>query len=180
MARQQQTEPQGEDLPDISGPELSFCRLIVEKGLNNSDAYRRSFPDAGTDSSVWSASSRLRGNARIQRWINHLKLQAGKAAECTLIDHMNELERLKNAAQAAGNFGAAVQAEQLRGKVAGHHIERIKDETERLDDKSLIASIEAILGKDIAEMAAFKLGVPRESDEQPSVRIEESEERVYQ
>ena len=35
MARQQQTEPQGEDLPDISGPELSFCRLIVEKGLND-------------------------------------------------------------------------------------------------------------------------------------------------
>ena len=38
-----------------------------------------------------------------------------------------QLDRLKHLALEAGNHGAAIQAEQTRGKVAGHHIDRVME-----------------------------------------------------
>ena len=157
MARQKITEGIDE-LPEITEKEMAFCRLLVEENITASAAYRQAMePDCGQQR-AWNASHRLKADKRIQQFINFLRAEAGKATSCTLIEHMQELERLRNAAEASGNLGAAVQAEQLRGKVAGHYVERFKDETELMTDYDLIGVIRKALGDEVADKAMEALG----------------------
>ena len=70
--------------------------------------------------------------------------------------------RLRKLAESTGNVGAAVQAEQLRGKVEGHYIEKHQDVGEVPEDQALLDAIETLLGDDIPnirELAARKLGL---------------------
>jgi phage terminase small subunit len=158
MARQKITDSTDE-LPEITEKEMAFCRLLVEENITASNAYRQAIEPECDKQRAWNASHRLKADKRIQQFINYLRAEAGKATSCTLIEHMQELERLRNVAEASGNLGAAVQAEQLRGKVTGHYVDQIKNVAEDMDDKGLVEAIGKLLGPVFAKEAAKKLGL---------------------
>lgn len=118
-------------LPELTAKQMKFCERVLA-GDNLSDAYRAAY-DAENMSSpaIWVAASRLRGSTKLALWLDAARSETLTDHSCTLLAHLKELERLKSIAIRTGNVGAAVQAEQLRGKVAGHYVERHENVTVR-------------------------------------------------
>lgn len=130
----------------------AFCLRIVE-GLNATQAAVAAGYSAKT---AYSAGSRLLKSEAVMLRLQHLRsavvdatvvaaTEAGVSIHITLMDHLRELAKLRDAAVKAEDFGVAVAAETARGKAAGFHSERMRPEDlEKMNE----AELEAIaLGK---------------------------------
>lgn len=128
MPRRKKTEtPEG--LPDLTDMQLKFCEGILA-GLTQRKAYRAAYGSGSMSvGAIDVEASRLRHHPKIALWLDAARSDTLKSHACTLDGHMSELERLKSIAIRTGNIGAAVQAEQLRGKAAGHYVEQYADVT---------------------------------------------------
>lgn len=121
------------DLPELTHQQLKFVEGILA-GHTASDAFRAAYDCSSMQANtIWAAASRLRADGKVVTWLDAARCAGFGRATCTYDEHMSELARLRTLAEKSGNIGAAVQAEQIRGKVAGHHVERIADVTERED-----------------------------------------------
>lgn len=131
MARRKVTKPNdladlSGDLPDLTDQQMNFVRGILE-GLTGADAYRRAYDCSSMQqNTIWAAASRLRNDREVDAWLYAARQAHLGSQVVTKENHLAELERLKAIAVRTGNVGAAVQAEQLRGKVQGHYIERFE------------------------------------------------------
>lgn len=117
-------------MPNLTEEEHNFVQCLI-KGMTGSDSYRASF-DKWLDwqpSTVWAEASRLKNSHKVRAWLNAARQEALIQAATTFEDHLTELERLKLMAIEQGNMGAAIQAEQLRGKAMGYQGERIEIST---------------------------------------------------
>lgn len=139
MARRKITEAGPEsDLSDLTPRQRKFVEGVLA-GKSASDAYRESY-DTSTmmDRTVWAEASRLRANRNVAAWLSAARKAGLGRATVTLECHISELERLREIAIDTGNVGAAVQAEQLRGKASGHYSEninlRLDEPTSLLDE----------------------------------------------
>jgi hypothetical protein len=116
-------------LPDLTPKQLAFVQGILA-GKSATDAYRAAYEcDTMSQAVVWKEASLLRSDRKIAVWIAAARQAHLGNARVSLDQHVQELERLKEIALASGNVGAAVQAEQLRGKALGHYVERYADVT---------------------------------------------------
>lgn len=160
MARRKisETELDAEELPELTAQQLAFVKGILD-GKTATDAYRAAYDTATmADRTVWAESSRLRNNPDITAWITAARVACLGSARVTLDGHLQELERLKELALGSGNHGAAVQAEQLRGKAAGHYTERFEIST----DADPLATLEQIASHspELARKLAEDNGIP--------------------
>lgn len=129
MARRKITDTQ-EDLPDLTENQMKFCEGVLA-GKTQSDAYRAAYDCQNmAPESIWVAASRLRHDAKVALWLDAARSDRLESHECTFDGHLKELERLKSIAIRSGNVGAAVQAEQLRGKAAGLYVDKHEDVTQ--------------------------------------------------
>jgi len=96
---------------------------------------------------------RLLKNAEIQNEIEKGVKRMERATKISVEDHLEQLEGLRDKALAAGNIGAAVRAEELRGKVSGHYVDLTRDLSDDLSDEQLIIQIK----NDVDANAALKL-----------------------
>jgi phage terminase small subunit len=147
MPRQKLTAPvaasPAADLPDLTDQQMTFVQALLE-GLNATDAYRRAYDCTDwSPSTVWANASRLRSEDKVQTWIAAAREAHLDRSACTLEHHVNELGRLKEIAIRTGNVGAAVAAEQSRGKASGHYVERFEDVTAK-DPMNTIEAIKRI------------------------------------
>lgn len=114
------------ELPEITHQQLEFVRHYIS-GMTATDAYKKSYDCTNMlATTIWSAASRLRHDSKVSVWIAAARKANLGACSVTLEQHIAELERLKEIALETGNVGAAVQAEQLRGKAQGHYTERVE------------------------------------------------------
>lgn len=162
MARRKITEGveplDASDLPDLTPQQLKFVEGILA-GKTASDAYRAAYDCSNSGrNTVWVESSRLRSHPNVALWLAAARKAHLGTAVLTKDMHLQELERLREIALDSGNVGAAVQAEQIRGKVAGHHIERIQDVTDELDPVATLRQIEKI-NPDLAASLAAQHGI---------------------
>lgn len=117
----------------------------LASGMTQISAYRNAgySHENMSDPSIRVEASRLRNSPKIALILDTLAAESMDAAKVTMTDHLSELARLRMRAEAAGNYGAAVQAEQLRGKAGGLYVEqhrhieedplKILDEIRKLD-----------------------------------------------
>lgn len=118
------------ELPELTKKQMAFVEGILE-GKNGSEAYRSAFDCSRMSrGSIGAAASKLRHHPKIQMFIEAIRTGSIVNAECTLVSHLRELERLKTLCIKAGNMGAAVQAEQLRGKAVGIYVEKYENVTQ--------------------------------------------------
>jgi hypothetical protein len=94
----------------------------VASGLKQAEAYRQSYnvvymKQATVDNSAY----KLRQQGEITARIEELRQPVSEATGLTIKTHLNELQRLKQLAILAGNYGAAIRAEELRGKICGFY-----------------------------------------------------------
>lgn len=155
MAQRKLTKPQEptDDLPALTEQQNKFVEGILS-GKTASDAYRSAYDCSNSqDNTVWVNASRLRSDANVSLWLSAARKAGLGRAVVTLEGHVNELERLREIALDTGNVGAAVQAEQLRGKASGHYTDNIRlideDPAEMLKQiASLSPALAAQLAKD--------------------------------
>lgn len=75
--------------------------------------------------SIARKAKELMDNVRIAARIAELRVPAVEAAKMTLETHLLDLQRLRDKADRAGKFSAAVAAEVSRGRAAGFYVERM-------------------------------------------------------
>lgn len=129
MARRKITNvPIGtDDLPELTANQREFVRLRLA-GKTGADAYRGAYDVSGmNDRAIWVEASRVSANPKVSLWLSAARQAHLGTAVLTRDSHLAELDRLKEIAIASGNVGAAVKAEELRGKVAGHQVDRVQE-----------------------------------------------------
>ena len=103
-----------------------FCLTYLETG-NASEAYRQVYNTSKMKkTTIGRKAFELLENCKITAKINELKAPAIEKAEFTVENHLNRLAALRDQAFKAGNYAAAIRAEELRGKVAGFYTDRIE------------------------------------------------------
>lgn len=134
MARRKITEPSdiadlADGLPELTEQQMDWVRGRLS-GLSASDAYRQAYDCAkASPRTIWAEASRINTNPNVAAWLAAARMACLDTGRVTLEGHCAELARLKEIALSTGNVGAAVQAEQIRGKASGLHIERFEDVT---------------------------------------------------
>jgi phage terminase small subunit len=161
MPRRQRTKPvelDASELPELTPNQMEFVRLLLA-GKSSSDAYRGAYTTENMQqNTIWAAASRLRSDAKIDAWLVAGRTAHLGTAVLTKEMHLQELERLRELAMKSGNYGAAVAAEQTRGKVAGHHIERIQEVP--ADPVETLRTLYREGAKDAAIAMAEQHGIP--------------------
>lgn len=116
---------EGEELPELTHQQMRFVECILA-GMSASDAYRTAYDCAQSqNNTIWANASKLRSDANVAQWLSAARKAGLGRAAVTLEGHLAELERLREIALETGNVGAAVQAEQLRGKASNHYTENV-------------------------------------------------------
>lgn len=116
---------QSDELPDLTPSQRKFVEGILA-GKTASDAYRAAYDcSSSQDNSIWVRASELRSNRKVQVWLSAARKAELGACKRTKEQHIARLDSLQEIAVASGNIGAAVQAEQLIGKVEGHYSENV-------------------------------------------------------
>lgn len=167
MAQRKITEPGQDlsaDLPDLTANQMKFVEGML-KGMSASDAYRSAYDtDNMGQNSIWVEASRLKSNPNVSLWLAQARKNGLANATVTLDGHLQELERLKAIAIETGNVGAAVQAEQLRGKAAGHYVDKHQDVSQTTDPIQTLREI-AKTSPELAAQLAAEHQIPWTADE---------------
>lgn len=108
----------------MSSQREMFCRLIAFRGYHPTEAYREAYESEGKDETVRVEGSKLRNDPEIAQRIENLLKPIIDAGVVTLEGHLRTLAELRDDARQNGEFSPAIQAESIRGKVAGLHVER--------------------------------------------------------
>lgn len=167
MARRQITAAvaaQADDLPDLTAQQMKFVEGMLE-GKTATDAYRAAYATENmSNRTIWAEASRTAANRNISAWLSAARQACLGSAKVTLDGHLQQLERIREIALKSGNIGAAVQAEQSRGKASGHYVEQIRDLTDRHDPIQTLRQI-ATHSPELAASLAAQHGIdlPAES-----------------
>lgn len=126
MAQQLKTQPvEAVDLPKLTSQQMLFAEGVALQGLTATQAYKNAYNTTNSkDTSIHCNASLLNTDINVSQWIFALRESAGYSPECRVEQHQTRLNELGHRAEKDGNYGAAVQAEQLRGKVAGHYADK--------------------------------------------------------
>ena len=146
------------ELPDLTEKQYNFVQGLL-RGLTASDAYREAYPDSNmTGNVLWVEASKTKSLPNVAIWLNQAKQEQLSAATYTIEDHLKELDEIRLAALSSGQYSAATQATQNKGKVSGHYIDQIKDLTTQ-EDTDLIKLIYEQLGQSAGDSALIELGI---------------------
>lgn len=110
----------------LTAKQEAFALCYVETG-NATEAYRRCYNVKTTNEATLNRTAKeILDNPKVAARIAELRKPAAEAAQITLIDHLNDLKRLRDRAEQEGKFGPAIHAEINRGKASGLYTEHIE------------------------------------------------------
>jgi len=102
----------------------NFCIAYIETG-NASEAYRRAYDAENMKpETVTKRASEMLIDGNIAGRVAELRAPVIAKAQITLEQHLDDLKRLRDLAEAAAKFGPAVQAEMARGKASGLYVDK--------------------------------------------------------
>jgi phage terminase small subunit len=112
--------------PLLTPKQEAFCLAYMETG-NASEAYRRAYqPKTTNQATVNRTAKELIDNHKIAARLQELRQPAIERAQITLEQHLNDLKRLRDLAEASEKYGPAIQAEVARGKASGLYVEKLE------------------------------------------------------
>ena len=118
----------GKDL--LTGKQQHFARLIAAGEMPQWACYAEAYDADGSMRETMRVNAcRLAADTNVALMVQDIRASLSGDAVVTLEGHIQELNRLKGVAEDGKNYGAAVRSEELRGKVAGHYVDRIRNET---------------------------------------------------
>lgn len=127
-----------DEMEKLTGKQEAFCLAYIETG-NASEAYRRCY-NAGKmkPETINRNAHTLCENNKIATRLQELRAPAVKAAQISLEQHLADLQRLRDLAEASAKYGPAVTAEMARGKASGLYVDKV-EHSGKLSLESLIA-----------------------------------------
>lgn len=137
------------ELPDIQDNWLKFARLLAE-GKTNSDAYREAISDKSENHILWANASRLANDERVKAWVKAFKREVFNRELYTVEAHVKELEMIQQLALENGNYGAAFQCTQAKGKVQGMYVDKVEDVTPKKDTDDINELLGKVINKHIS------------------------------
>ena len=126
-------------MADLTPKQESFCLAYLETG-SASEAYRQAYDVTGMKpESVNREAKSVIDNPKISSRIEELRAPVREAAQISLRQHLDDLKRLRDLAEASEKYGPAIQAEVARGKASGLYVE--KTEVTGKDGSPLLSGI---------------------------------------
>lgn len=102
-----------------------FCLAYIESG-KASDSYRKFYSTKNMKpETVHENACRLLKNSKVAARIAEIRKPAADKAGVTLEQHLIDLKRLRDLAEASEKYGPAVTAEMARGKASGLYVDKI-------------------------------------------------------
>lgn len=102
----------------------NFCLAYIETG-NASEAYRRAYDsNKMSENAISVEACKMMDAPKIAQRIAELRAPVIARAQITLEQHLSDLKRLRDLAEASEKFGPAVQAEMARGKASGLYVDK--------------------------------------------------------
>lgn len=102
----------------------NFCLAYIETG-NASESYRRVYKsDVMSENAISVEAFKMMDSPKIANRIAELRAPVIAKAQITLEQHLSDLKRLRDLAEASEKFGPAVQAEMARGKASGLYVDK--------------------------------------------------------
>lgn len=108
-------------------PKREAFAAALARGLSQAAAYREAFPRARdwADKTVFSRASELAKDSEVQGRVRELGTKAAEANGLTVEQHLRTLGELRDEARHAGQYAAAIKAEEARGKCSGFYSDRV-------------------------------------------------------
>lgn len=101
-----------------------FCLVYIETG-NASEAYRQAYNTSRMkEETVWRSAKEMLDHPKVAARIQELRAPAIEKAQVTLEQHLNDLKRLRDMAEADQKWQAAISAEVNRGKASGLYTDK--------------------------------------------------------
>lgn len=115
---------------ELTPKQEAFIAAYLETN-NASEAYRRAYDCSRMKpESVWRKAVEVLENVNVSARIAAVRKEARQSVKITLKDHLETLQDLRDKARDAGQFSAAVKAEESRGKASGIYTAAEEDEKE--------------------------------------------------
>ena len=126
----------------LTGKQHHFARLVAQGELPQWACYAEAYDADGSMRETMRVNAcRLAADTNVALMVQDIRASLSGDAVVTLEGHVRELARIKALAlegeaeirdgktiKITKNFGAAARCEELRGKVAGHYVERVRNE----------------------------------------------------
>jgi phage terminase small subunit len=110
----------------LTAKQEAFCIAYLETG-NASEAYRQAYDAKKMKPETINRNAKaLLDNNKIVTRLQELRAPVVKAAQITMEQHLQDLQRLRDKAEKADKFGPAIQAEMARGKVSGLYVDKVE------------------------------------------------------
>lgn len=153
------------DIPDIShltAKQRKFVEGILA-GQGDTEAYRNAGYSPNMDEKSQRYKARdLKNNGHIKTILTNFQLRNAEKMDLTAEGHTRQLLELAGKSEAAGQYGAAIRALELTGKVAGHYVDRVAVEAVPPVQEAvqvMLQEIESTLGEDAAREYARRKGL---------------------
>lgn len=152
-----------EDLPVLTPMQSAYVNNVL-KGMSYTDAYQSAYnTDNQAMTTIWTRSSELNRNSAISLWLSRAREEGAIFQACTYANSLNRLANLSDGAEKAGQYSAAVKAEEARGKLEGLYVDRVEQVGVTEAEVALLALTKA-LGPVAARGIAASLGIIIKSD----------------
>lgn len=110
---------------DLTPKQEAFAQQVAE-GKTYSDAYRFAYDAEGMkDTTINNKAYILMSKDYIRARVEELRKPVVEETRVTLKRHLDDLLRLRNMAAKSDNWAAAIQAEKIRGKASGLHVDKV-------------------------------------------------------
>lgn len=122
------TTEQATGAAPLANPRHEVIAQEVASGRSKTDAFLEAYPHAAEWKAVAAhvKASVIVARAEVRERVAYLQARAADAAVFTLAAHLARLNALSIAAQKAGEYSAAVKAEENRGKAAGFYPQKVE------------------------------------------------------
>lgn len=150
------------DLPDLTEGQHKFMMGMLEPGKSASQAFMEAYDcSAWTQGAIWTQASRMKSNPKIVLWLDRIKAMHAHQGAYTVQDHLEELDREKSWLRSIGNGGAVIRSIELKGKAAGHYVERVEVKNVENDAQEIINECLDAFGDEFKETEDYKRLVAR-------------------
>lgn len=119
-----------QELPKLTQKQQTFVLHYTINGGNASEAYRKAYDcENMQDNSIAVEASKLLKNPNVTLWLNQANVNKQEVfkeeLKYSVVDCFEELAEVQNRAKKdKGNYSQEIKAIELKGKLAGHFVDR--------------------------------------------------------
>ena len=120
------------ELPSLTDKQQQFVLRYAINGNNGAEAYRFAYNCEGSsEATINSEVNKLLKNPKITLWLNQVKANVQEVFEdeikYSVKDCFDELDEVRQRAKKdKGNYSQEIKAIELKGKLAGHFIDKLQ------------------------------------------------------